>query len=152
MLCLLLLPAAIVNAKEDPVASCRAQHAADPQAHIACLERALGGSKAAAAAPAAAAPAPPVELGAEQVRARKAVDEEPEKVAVRIVSTTYGPDGRGTFRMADGQVWRETEKTPERQRLKVDHEYAAHIERGSFGGYRMYVDGVRRMIKLQRLQ
>ena len=95
---------------------------------------------------------PPVELGAEQVRARKAVDEEPEKVAVRIVSTTYGPDGRGTFRMADGQVWRETEKTPERQRLKADREYTAHIERGSFGGYRMYVDGVRRMIKLQRLQ
>ena len=134
------------TAADDPVSRCRSQHSTDPQAHIACLERALGGPP-----PAAPAAVPTEALGAEQVRAKR---DDPEQAAidVQITSATYGGDGLGTFRMADGQVWRETEKTPERQRLAKDREYKARIERGSFGGYRLYVDGIRRMMKVERLQ
>ena len=54
--------------------------------------------------------------------------------------------------MADGQVWRETEKTPERQRLEPARKYTARIEPGKVGGYRMYVDGERRMLKVERVK
>ena len=124
------LAAAAAHAN-DPVADCRKAHAGDPPAHIACLERALGGSKEELGAPR------PVE----RVR----------EVDVEIVAASYS-NGLGVFRLADGQVWQETERTPEQLRLAPDTHYRARIERGSVGGYRMYVDGVRRMIKVKRVK
>lgn len=114
----------------DPVADCRKAHAADPPAHVACLERALGAHE---------------ELGAprpvERVR----------EVDVEIVGANYS-SGFGVFELADGQVWRETEKTPEQLKLEPGTHYRARIERGTLGGYRMYVDGVRRMLKVKRVK
>jgi hypothetical protein len=139
----------------DPVADCRAAHAADPSAHIACLERALGapGPKAVAAAspspgPRASAspkPSPIQELGALTPAERVS------EVAVEIVSASYS-NGLGTFELADGQIWRETDKTPAQLRLDPGTHYRARIERGTLGGYRMYVDGVRRMLKVKRVK
>ncbi|MBB6096532.1 hypothetical protein HNQ60_005454 [Povalibacter uvarum] len=145
----------------DPVAECRARHSGDSAAHIACLEGALQGPKPSAAKQpqkvqqqnAPVAEAKPTELGAEQVRAGKRdSDEARPQVLVDIVSVSYGAGGLGTFRMADGQVWRETVATPERARLDSNKKYSARIERGAIGGYRMYVDGERRMIKLERIE
>jgi hypothetical protein len=123
--------AAAAAQASDPVADCRKAHAADPPAHIACLERALGGSKEELGAPR------PVE----RVR----------EVEVEIVAASYA-SGLGIFELADGQVWRETEKAPEQLRLEPGKQYRARIERGNLGGYRMYVDGVRRMLKVKRLK
>ena len=115
----------------DPVTECRAAHAADPAAHIACLERALGGS-------------------AEELGTQRPVERVSE-VDVEIVAASYS-NGLGVFELADGQVWRETEKTPEQLRLAPDKHYRARIARGTLGGYRMYVEGVRRMIKVKRVK
>jgi hypothetical protein len=115
----------------DPVAECRAAHADDPPAHIACLERAL-------------------RAGAEELGA-KPPEERVREVVVEIVAASYA-SGFGVFELADGQVWRETEKTPEQLRLKSGTRYRARIERGTVGGYRMYIDGVRRMIKVKRVK
>jgi hypothetical protein len=123
--------AAVAAHASDPVADCRAAHSHDPPAHIACLERALGGSKA--------------ELGAPP-----SVDRVRE-VQVEIVAASYA-NGLGVFELADGQVWRETERTPEQLRLEPGTHYRARIERGTLGGYRMYVDGVRRMLKVKRVK
>ncbi len=71
---------------------------------------------------------------------------------MRIVSVTYNYEGRGIFTMEDGQVWHETETSARYQRLATDRQYAARIQKGKIGGYRMYVDGVRRMIKLERIK
>jgi hypothetical protein len=54
--------------------------------------------------------------------------------------------------MADGQVWRETEKTPQHQRLQAARTYDARTTRGTLGGYRMHVDGERRMLKVRRIR
>jgi hypothetical protein len=124
------LAAAAAHAS-DPVADCRAAHAADPPAHVACLERALGARGKELGAP------PPVE----RVR----------EVDVEIVAASYA-GGLGVFELADGQVWHETEKTPEQLRLEPGKRYGARIERGTMGGYRMYVDGVRRMLKVKRVK
>ena len=132
----------------DPVAACRSAHADDQARHIKCLEQALLSLDA--TPPAAERGA--TGLGAEQVRANRARDTAAERMQVRIVSATYGVRELGTFRMADGQVWEETEKSPRHQRLAGDREYDAYIVPGKLGGYRMYVDGLRRMIKLRRIE
>jgi hypothetical protein len=59
---------------------------------------------------------------------------------------------QGIFRLDDGQVWREIESSPTHQRLAPDRAYPARIERGTLGGFHMYVDGVRRMKKVERLE
>lgn len=129
-------------AAADPVADCRAAHAADPQAHIACLEdalRARGDAAAPAEAVTPARPQPPAAPDATEI-------------AVTIVATSYNGKGLATFRCADGQVWRETMASPERRRLDPEREYTARIVRGTFGGYRMHVDGVRWMKTVERIE
>jgi len=147
------LPAA---ASDDPVARCRAAHATDSAAHIRCLENALQ-VPAAQATPAngTAAPAAMAGLGVEQAQARKRAAEPAaaaEKATVRIVDVRYDGVGLGVFRMADGQVWQETVATPARLHLQPGKQYDAAIERGALGGYRMHVDGVRWMHKVERLR
>jgi hypothetical protein len=152
-------------AAADPVEDCRAAHARDSAAHIACLEAALRARAAApprqAAAvetPGAATPAgsvqPPAGLGAEQVRAPLQANQQSpaEQVAARIVSIRYTAGGLGVFMMADGQAWQETERAPEHLRLQAGTEYDAIIKRGAVGGYRMHIPGVRWMYKVRRLQ
>lgn len=96
---------------------------------------------------------PPSGLGSEQVRENSPqANADDEQVTVQIVATTYNSKGLGTFRMDDGQVWRETSASPERKRLDTDEHYTARIERSKIGGYRMYVDGVRWMKTVERLE
>lgn len=167
---LLIGAASVASAGTDPIAVCRTAHAGDSAAHIACLEDALRASGAApsavartapaaevpaavSAAPAAAATPTPSGLGAEQAKARQRSPDAPtEQAATRIVAVRYTASGLGLFTMADGQVWLETVATPERHHLEPGREYAARIERGKVGGYRMYVEGVKWMHKVERLK
>ena len=174
--------AAVASAATDPIAECRARHGNDPAAHIACLEDALrsrvptpsatpspavvtptaaveakpaanAGAMATAATAASAASAKPTGLGAEQAKARqRPLDAPPERSDVRIVSSSYNSEGLGTFRMADGQVWRETTPAPQRHKLKPGQEYAGRIETSKIGGYRLYVEGRTWMYKVERLK
>ncbi len=91
----------------------------------------------------------------EQAQARQRATEPAataEKAPVRIVEVRYNVAGLGVFRMADGQVWQETVATPARLHLHPGKEYDAVIERGALGGYRMHVDGVRWLHKIERLK
>jgi hypothetical protein len=164
----------------DAVTACRTAHGADPAAHIACLEAALRDAESPDAietptartpaattpttnAPTATAPAAaqvpaarekstaPDSLGAEQLpNAQKPPG--PAPATVQVTSVAYDLRGRGIFRLSNGQVWQETERTPESLRLEPDVQYVARIGRGKFGGYRMYVEGQRRMIKIKRVE
>jgi len=141
------MSAVLAHSAADPdaaIANCRAKYADQPSEHIACLEREL---QAVGGAPKKQAPA---SLGSEQVRSNRP-QETVDQVTVQIQNVTYGFDGRGLFRMADGQVWKATETAPPEQRLDPGKSYAARIERGKIGGYRMYVDGTTRMIKVARV-
>lgn len=89
----------------------------------------------------------PDSMGAEQVR-----EVRDEALSVGIVAATYNARGLGTFRLENGQVWRETTASPERKRLKPTRRYTARIVRGKVGGYRMHVDGVRWMKTVERLE
>lgn len=161
---LFILVCAPAWAQSDPVQACRDSHAGDAEAHIACLEKALievlgGDSGRSAGNEQAAEPVKPVArdaptgLGAEQLRAEPTPEEAAVDAAqVRIIASRYNAEGKGTFRMADGQVWTETMAAPERWRLAPDREYAARIERGKLGGYRLHVEGVKGMLTVRRVQ
>jgi hypothetical protein len=102
---------------------------------------------------AASPPAAPTGLGAEQAKAQqRGPSGAPESVAVRIVGVRYNTEGIGYFTMADGQLWTETVRSPERVHLDADKEYDARLEASKIGGYRLYVDGVRWMHKVKRLK
>lgn len=144
---------AVVSAGTDPAAPCRAAHGDDPPAHIACLEselRKLSGVDS----PLETETDQPTGLGSDQLLQKERVktDEPPEQATVLIVAASYDAQELGIFRLENGQVWRETEKTPRHQRLQPDQQYPARIERNKLGSYRMYVDGVRRMLKVERLK
>jgi len=136
-----------------PVAECRAEHSRDSPEYVRCLEAALEATdrnSADQAGHTAAEPVPeprPAGMGAEQVR-----DAEDAELSVRIVSTTYSSRGLGTFRLANGQVWRETTASPTRKHLDQGKPYTARIVRGRMGGYRMHVDGVRWMKTVERIE
>lgn len=150
---LMLIVGAIPTiATANPIDACRAAHAGDTAAHIACLEAALRDREAEPPAAAAESEAPKG-LGAEQVlAARQSRDDSAQPLAVRIVFATYNSQGLGTFRMEDGQVWRETTPAPERKRLKPETQYTARIVPSRLGGYRMHIEGVRWMKTVRRLE
>lgn len=173
--------AAPALAASDPVAACKANHADDLEAYARCLEAALrsdsgeqgqpelqaaaakeDGAKASSPAQApdardsrpaeareAKKPAP-TGLGAEQIREER--QDEPDEVQVVIVGATYNAAGLGTFRTEDGQVWRETSKSPPRRQLEPEQRYEASIVRGKLGGYRMHVEGIRWMKTVRRVE
>lgn len=149
----LLLLSPVLNAAKDPVSDCRQQYADDPAAHISCLESAvhrlsLQSESAKAAAKAANS------MGVEQVKQNQRASGEitDQPILVRITSFAYNSQGMGQFRLENGQVWRETEKSPRQYRPETGQQYEATIERGKVGGYRMQVEGIRRMLKVERLK
>lgn len=134
-------------ASPEAVERCRSAHSDDPAAHIACLEAALRAPEA------VRAPDAEDEMGLDQIKQRKRVrGEGNDPIKVEIVSVSYDGRQRGVFHTAGGQVWRETDTAESRPRLSASKQYSARIVRGSFGGYRMYVDGIRWMYKVERLE
>lgn len=144
------VPAFAQGADEDPVAACRSVHAANAEAHIACLETAIqrlreSASQQQAASAEPGRPAWSLPGFRDRERAAQA-----EEVRVQLVSVQYGRDGLGLFRTADGQYWRETTSAPARRRLDSDRTYDAVIERALLG-FRMTVDGIRWEYKVEPL-
>jgi hypothetical protein len=130
-------------AEPTAIERCRSAHAGDAAAHVACLENALRREQG----------EPDRQAGLDQVRQRERDrGEGPPPVLVRIVSISYDARDLGTIRTEDGQVWREIEAASRRPRLEPGTRYTARIERGRVGGYRMYVDGIRWMYKVERLE
>jgi len=141
----LLLYGILAHSAADPgaaIAECRARYAEQPAEHIACLEREL---RAHGAPLAKSAPS----LGSEQLRTKRP-PETVDQASVAIENVSYGFDGKGLFSMTDGQVWKAVESTPPEQRLEPGKRYAGRIERGKLGGYRLYVEGTPRMVRVTR--
>lgn len=145
----------------DPIAECRAAHAADAQARINCLEQAIARMQGRVAE--AEQQAAQAQQQAQQqpqasgrpgwslpgFRAPQNSDER-EEVRVQITRVRYTGDGFGLFTTADGKVWRETVAAPARRRLDADETYEATIHRGALG-FRMNVDGIRWEYKVEPL-
>lgn len=143
----------------DPIATCRATHAADPEGRIACLESAIARMQGRVVEAEQQAAAAQQQVAAAEARRpawsipgfRDAQREaEAEEVRVQITRARYGRDGYGLFTTADGQVWRETVTAPERRHLEDGETYEAVIRR-TILGFRMNVDGIRWEYKVEPL-
>jgi len=80
---------------------------------------------------------------------RSSADDASTALAVEIVAATYDSSGRGRFTTAAGTIWRETVPTPVQQRLKSGRVYRGAITPGIFGGYRMELVGIPRVLKVE---
>lgn len=101
---------------------------------------------AATAAPSTAAAAT---TGPTPTGASTADDSAPVALAVEIVDASYDATGRGRFTTAVGTIWREVVPVPREQRLRSGRRYAGTITAGIFGGYRMQLTGVPRILKVE---
>jgi len=143
------------QATADPVEECRTRSANDQQ-RIACLEAAIrsmsGGTPTRAASSAA-----PQGLGAEQVAIREQLrgerpEPEREAFAAGIVAIEYDPTGRPTFTLDNGQVWRGLQPDPQYQRFKLPRHNRAEVWDAKISGYRLRVDGVKRILQVTRIK
>lgn len=103
----------------------------------------------AAGATAAAAKADAATTGPTPTGASTADDSAPVALAVEIVDASYDATGRGRFTTAVGTIWREVVPVPREQRLRSGRRYAGTITAGIFGGYRMQLTGVPRILKVE---
>jgi uncharacterized protein YggE len=106
------------------------------------------------AAPVTAATAAPstadaATTGPTPTGASTADDSAPVALAVEIVDASYDATGRGRFTTAVGTIWREVVPVPREQRLRSGRRYAGTITAGIFGGYRMQLTGVPRILKVE---
>jgi hypothetical protein len=99
-----------------------------------------------AAAPVAT---PSATSAAGPVSASEAEPSAPTAFQVDIVSAVYDATGRGRFTTATGTTWRETVPAPADQRLRSGRRYPGTITLGIFGGYRMQLEGVPRILKVE---
>jgi len=162
----LAVPAFAQQPADDPIAACRAAHAADQQARINCLEQAIArmqGRVVQAEQQAVQAQQQAAAAAQQQQQARsdrpgwslpgfraQQDAQEREEVRVQIVGIRYTGDGYGLFTTADGKVWRETVQAPRRRHLDPEETYEATIHRGILG-FRMNVDGIRWEYKVEPL-
>jgi hypothetical protein len=110
---------------------------------------------AAAAPEPAPAPAPPPAAGNSSADTEFGVDQPREdrggvrSIRSHIVGFFRGFEGGTEVRLANGQLWRQTDAA-DLPVHKTDPEVV--IEKGFFGGYRLSVDGLNRSVRVKRIE
>lgn len=94
-------------------------------------------------------------LRKEEKRLRKAEEKAAKKAAkagitFTVIRTSKDREGRFTFYMSDGQVWREIE--PSYARVPREGSFDVNIARGGFGDYKLRIGGKGRLTRVVRLQ
>ena len=94
-------------------------------------------------------------LGAEQAARRAGISSssmEEERVAALIVSSERTHPNRLQIRLENGQVWRQVQGDTQFVELPGDEPIGAEIWRSGFGGYRMRVPSIGRVLKVERMR
>lgn len=109
----------------------------------------------------APAPSPAAGLGAEQVEARRAREAEREngtarapelRLAARIVDFAHTAGGGLVVVLDNGQAWGQIPGDTSEIDLDEDETYTVEIERGAVSGYRLRINEIRRVIRVERLR
>lgn len=110
------------------------------------LAIAAAAQPSASVAPGIAAPA---DVTAAPAASAVRQDPAPRPLQVEVVAAVYDSTGRGRFTTASGTVWREVVPAPSDQRLRPGRRYRGTITLGLFSGYRMQLEGVPRILKVE---
>ena len=97
------------------------------------------------------------EIGAEQVRARTATQEEREAALERATSQRVAeydmvPFERLVVTLENGQVWRQIKGDVQRIRVNLRKNQTVDINESSFGGYQLRLNEMRRTIRVERIR
>ncbi len=110
---------------------------------------------------AGAATPPATGLGAEQVEARRAREAERENgvgrapeptLAAQIVDFAYTAGGQLVVVLDNGQAWGQIAGDTSEIDLAENERYTVEIERGAVSGYRLRINELRRIIRVERLR
>ena len=96
-------------------------------------------------------------IGAEQVRARTATQEERqaklESATNQLVAEyTMVPYERLVVRLENGQVWRQIKGDIQRIRVSLERNQTVDITEPRFGGYQLRLNEIRRTIRVERIK
>ena len=86
-------------------------------------------------------------FGAELIGGREVIG--PDEIESRLIGEFTGWRGSTTFRLENGQVWRQAEEG--RLVFRSDAPLIT-IRRGAFGTYRLTVEGVNRSVRVRRVE
>ena len=93
------------------------------------------------------------QLGQEQVARRAGIaSAEEERFAARIVSSAQSRPNRLTVTLDNGQIWRQLQSDTQIVELADSKPISAEIWRSGFGGYRMRLSSMRRVLKVERMR
>jgi hypothetical protein len=137
--------------------ACLRQVLADAQRELDRAEKALGIPAQAQSVPTLPHPAQRArdaqQLGHEQVARRAGVTSaEEERFAARIISAVQGRPNRLTVSLDNGQVWRQLQSDTQVVELSDKQQISAEIWRSGFGGYRMRLLDMGRVLRVERLR
>ncbi len=170
--------AASTHAQADgasDIEACRT-NSASPEDRIACLEAALlrrdesataeemltadasADDDADIAPEASTAPEVEVaELGAEQVRTEKEIEErqkkkKAQKVVASVTDLARSQNGQYIFFLDNGQIWRQKRSDSNTMTISRRPSYDAEVSRGAISGYRLKLSGIRRSFAVERVK
>ena len=140
--------------------ACLRQLLTEAQAELDRAEQALGTPVVSPAAPgpaprAQAMPATTAQhLGKEQVDRRAGIASTPEeqRFTALIISSEQARPRRLQVTLENGQVWRQVESDTQIVDLADDKRIPAEIWRSGFGGYRMRMASIGRVLKVERMR
>lgn len=121
---------------------------------IACLRQALAQTQQALLKAEQALEASEVALGEEQAarRAGLPAPKEDQSFSAMIVAAERTHPNRLQVRLENGQIWRQIQGDTQIVLLPKNGGVAAEFTRSGFGGYRMNLPGIGRVVKVERLQ
>lgn len=121
---------------------------------IACLREALARTQQALVEAEKALEASEVALGAEQAarRAGLPAPKEDQRFTSVIVASERAHPNRLLVRLENGQVWRQIQGDTQIVLLPSNGRVNAEFSRSGFGGYRMRLPDMGRVVKVERLQ
>ena len=93
-------------------------------------------------------------FGGEQLpSSRPDPDDVLREVSVRVTKTERTALGKLIFTTEDEQIWRQLDADGAQPRVpRSDEPYSAVIRRGSFGSYRLLIEGRRPAVRVRRVQ
>lgn len=131
--------------------ACLRQALSQTQEALLRAERAL---EAAETVQAVSPPAPAETLGEEQAARRAGVAppaREEQRFTALIVASERTHPNRLQVHLENGQIWRQIQGDTQIVELPRDARMQAEISRSRFGGYRMRLRGIGRILKVERL-
>ena len=145
---------ATIPSAEGAVVDVADEAAMETTAEATKSEPDVAASEPPAAAALVTATATSVELGAEQVTELRGDEEEQARISATVVNHELVGTGRLRLTLDNGQVWQQTGDDDDRiaRKIRGQDNIAVEMWQSRSGGYRMYLVGIDRTLRVKRIR